>query len=343
MDTEHVRHFANTLLEVEAAGSDATARHRRERPAASSSCGTPHRRSPRSQGRGGRPTTPSPNTSTTSCLSEDPAPPATPAPPVPCAASAPRRKYAARGSRLSGSLNFLESADSIIQSTAACGRYASPSRSTQQSSSGAGPPMRSISPSEKVAAGNQRPFTITRRICPWSKGHQSAMSVIGILPHARGRVVYGSCRNRPCDAQPRECVSQRWCHSVSSLNYEPNRLGSQLVSRFSITQAAIIGTSTPSREISCRLIQSPRFVHKSVHKLAEHGSTARAYPSPRDLPILSAMRCPRSRFGRERERAHTGWPTCVGASDESPKSMHTSTTPTGHRCATFRSHGKSHC
>jgi Domain of unknown function (DUF932) len=31
MDTEQVRRFANTLLEVEAAGSDATARHRRER------------------------------------------------------------------------------------------------------------------------------------------------------------------------------------------------------------------------------------------------------------------------------------------------------------------------
>jgi Domain of unknown function (DUF932) len=31
MDTEQVRHFANTLLEVDAAGSDATARHRRER------------------------------------------------------------------------------------------------------------------------------------------------------------------------------------------------------------------------------------------------------------------------------------------------------------------------
>ena len=31
MDTEQVRHFANTLLEVETAGSDATARHRRER------------------------------------------------------------------------------------------------------------------------------------------------------------------------------------------------------------------------------------------------------------------------------------------------------------------------
>jgi hypothetical protein len=31
MDTEQVRHFANTLLEVDAAGTDATARHRRER------------------------------------------------------------------------------------------------------------------------------------------------------------------------------------------------------------------------------------------------------------------------------------------------------------------------
>ena len=260
MDTEHVRHFANTLLEVEAAGSDATARHRRERPAASSSCGTPHRRSPRSQGRGGRPTTPSPNTSTTSCLSEDPAPPATPAPPVPCAASAPRRKYAARGSRLSGSLNFLESADSIIQSTAACGTYASPSRSTQQSSSGAGPP--------ECAR-----FHRARRWQPATKGRSQLLggSAHGARATSRRCLssgyspmhVDGSCT---VPSQPslrratRECVSQRRCHSVSSLNYEPNRLGSQLVSRFSITQAAIIGTSTPSREISCRLIQSPRFV-----------------------------------------------------------------------------------
>jgi hypothetical protein len=31
MDTEQVRHFADTLLEVDAAGTEATARHRRER------------------------------------------------------------------------------------------------------------------------------------------------------------------------------------------------------------------------------------------------------------------------------------------------------------------------
>ena len=31
MDTEQVRSFANTLLEVDSAGSEATARHRRER------------------------------------------------------------------------------------------------------------------------------------------------------------------------------------------------------------------------------------------------------------------------------------------------------------------------
>jgi hypothetical protein len=33
MDTEQVRHFANTLLEVEAAGTEATAKHRKERAA----------------------------------------------------------------------------------------------------------------------------------------------------------------------------------------------------------------------------------------------------------------------------------------------------------------------
>jgi hypothetical protein len=31
MDTDHIRHFADTLLEVDAAGTEATARHRRER------------------------------------------------------------------------------------------------------------------------------------------------------------------------------------------------------------------------------------------------------------------------------------------------------------------------
>jgi len=31
MDTDQVRHFANTLLEVEAAGTEATAKHRQER------------------------------------------------------------------------------------------------------------------------------------------------------------------------------------------------------------------------------------------------------------------------------------------------------------------------
>jgi hypothetical protein len=85
MDTEQVRHFANTLLEVDAAGSDATARHRRERATGKVKLWNSSPTIAPIAGVGGRPTTPSPNTSTTSCRSEEPAPPATPAPPVPCA------------------------------------------------------------------------------------------------------------------------------------------------------------------------------------------------------------------------------------------------------------------
>ena len=49
------------------------------------------RRSPRSQGPVGRPTTRSPNSATTSCPSAAHAPPATPAPPAHCAPSPPQR------------------------------------------------------------------------------------------------------------------------------------------------------------------------------------------------------------------------------------------------------------
>ena len=88
MDTEQVRSFANTLLEVDSAGSEATARHRRERPPGSSSCGPPPPSRP-SRAPGGRPTTRSPNTLTTSFLSEVHAPRATQAQHAHCATSPP--------------------------------------------------------------------------------------------------------------------------------------------------------------------------------------------------------------------------------------------------------------
>ena len=100
-------HFANTLLEVDSAGTDATARHRRERASGIVKLWTPRPPSHRSPGPGGRPTTRSPNTWTTSCRSAARAPPATPAPPARCATSPRRRQRIAEGPSVPDAANSV--------------------------------------------------------------------------------------------------------------------------------------------------------------------------------------------------------------------------------------------
>jgi hypothetical protein len=61
-------------------------------------------------------------------------------------------------------------------------------------------------------------------------------------------------------------------------------------------------------EVSCHL---GRFGHKSVHNSAAKIGLGRTYPSPRDLPIRSAVRRDRCRFSAE-ELEHAA-PCCVGS------------------------------
>jgi hypothetical protein len=64
----------------------------------------------------------------------------------------------------------------------------------------------------------------------------------------------------------------------------------------------------------------------------------RAYPSPHDLPIRSAMRGTAAGLASRSEKLehapHTGWLTRLGASHESPQSTHTSARPVGDKRAT---------